>query len=131
MRPGFHYPTREFELWAPLYYPPKELKDRLDFSYICVGRLRQGVSLQQARAHMDVIAGNLAPRTNQNVGVYVEAMLGQMTEAVRPALWLLVAAVGALFLVGCVNLANLLVARATGRQREFAVRRALGATRNY
>jgi putative ABC transport system permease protein len=132
MRPDFRYPSREFELWTPLYYPPEELKDRSDFSYLCVGRLRPGVTLEQTRAQMDVIALNLAreyPRTNKDVGVYVEPLLGQITETVRPALWLLLAAVGTLFLVGCVNLANLLLARATGRQREFAIRGALGATR--
>jgi putative ABC transport system permease protein len=132
MRPEFRYPSREFELWTPLYYPPEELRDRQDFSYFSVGRLRPGVTLEQARAHMDVIGANLAreyPRTNQDIGVYVEPMLGQITEAVRPSLWLLLAAVGTLFLVGCVNLATLLLARATGRQREFAIRGALGATR--
>jgi putative ABC transport system permease protein len=131
MRPDFQYPTREFELWAPLYYPPTELKNRSDFSYIGVGRLRPGVTVEQARAHMRVIAANLAreyPVTNTDVGAYVEPMLGQITEAVRPAIWLLLAAVGTLYLVGCVNLTDLLLARATGRQREFAIRRALGAT---
>jgi putative ABC transport system permease protein len=132
MRPDFRYPSREFELWTPLYYPPEELRDRMDFSYLCVGRLRPGVTLEQARAQMDVIGANLAreyPRTNKDVGVYVEPMLGQITETVRPALWLLLAAVGTLFLVGSVNLANLMLARATGRQSEFAIRGALGATR--
>ena len=132
MGPDFHYPSRDFELWAPLYYPPSELKYRSDFSYLCAARLKPGVTVEQARAQMDVIAANLAreyPQTNTDVGVYVEPMLGRITETVRPALSLLVAAVGTLFLVGCVNLANLLVARATGRQREFAIRAALGATR--
>ena len=132
MRPDFQYPTREFELWTPLYYPPAELKYRMDFSYIGAGRLRPGVTVEQARAQMDVLAASLAreyPATNTDVGVYVEPMLGPITEAIRPAIWLLLAAVGTLYLVGCVNLADLLLARATGRQREFAIRRALGATR--
>ena len=132
MPKSFRYPTRDFELWTPLYYPPEEIKDRQDFSYLCIGRLRPGVTLQHARAQMDVVAAGLAreyARTNKDVGVYVEPMLGQLTETVRPALWLLVAAVGTLFLVGCVNLSNLLLARAAGRQKEFAIRGALGATR--
>ena len=132
MGPDFHYPSRDFELWEPLYYPPTELQYRSDFSYLCAARLRPGVTLEQARAQMDVIGANLArehPQTNKDVGVFVEPMLGRITESVRPALSLLVAAVGTLFLVGCVNLTNLLVARATGRQREFAIRAALGATR--
>jgi putative ABC transport system permease protein len=132
MPPEFRYPSRQFELWAPLYYPPEDLRDRLDFSYLAVGRLRRGVTIDQARAQMEAIAANLAreyPKTNSNVGVYVEPLLGQITESVRPAMWLLLAAVGTLFLVGCVNIVNLLLARATGRQAEFAVRAALGATR--
>jgi putative ABC transport system permease protein len=132
MRPEFQYPTREFELWTPLYYPLEELRNRADFSYICVARLRRGVTVEQARTQMNMIAAGLEreyPTTNRDVGTYVEPMLGQMTETVRPALWLLLAAVGLLFSVGCVNLASLLLARAAGRQPEFALRAALGATR--
>jgi putative ABC transport system permease protein len=134
MPPGFHYPSRDYELWTPLYYPPEELKTRQDMSYYSVGRLRPGVTIEQARAHMDVIAANLAreyPDTNRDLGVYVEPLLGQMTESFRPAILLLLAAAGTLFLVGCVNLANLLLARATGRRKEFAIRGALGATRRH
>jgi putative ABC transport system permease protein len=132
MPADFHYPAADFELWEPLYYPPEQLRERQDFSYTAVARLRPGVTIEQARAQMEGIAANLAgeyPKTNRDVGVYVEPLLGQLTETARPALWLLVATVGTLFLVGCVNLANLLLARATGRQAEFAVRAALGATR--
>ncbi len=132
MPPGFHYPSRDYELWEPLYYPPAEIRDRADLSYVSVARLRPGIRIEQARAQMNAIAANLAreyPKTNRDLGVYVEPLLGDITESVRPAIWLLLAAVGMLFLVGCVNLANLLLARATGRQAEFAIRAALGATR--
>ncbi|HEX3875369.1 MAG TPA: ABC transporter permease [Bryobacteraceae bacterium] len=128
----FHYPTRDYELWEPLYYPPEEIRDRSDLSYAAVARLRPGVTIEQARAQMNAIAADLSrefPRTNRDVGVTVEPLLSDITESVRPVLWLLLAAVGMLFLVGCVNLANLLLARATGRQAEFAIRAALGATR--
>jgi hypothetical protein len=132
MRPDFQYPSREFELWTPLYYPLDALKARQDLSYTAVGRLRAGVTIQQAQAQMDVVAADLGrdyPATNADMGVYVDPMLGAITESVRPTLWLLLAAVGMLYLVGCVNLAELLLARATGRQREFAIRWSLGATR--
>src|SRR5439155_7588844 len=132
MPPEFHYPSRDYELWEPLYYPPEELRDRSDLSYTSVARLRPGLSIEQARAQMNAIAANLAreyPKTNRDLGVYVQPLLGDITESVRPAIWLLLAAAGMLFLVGCVNLASLLLARATGRQVEFAIRAALGATR--
>lgn len=132
MPPEFHYPSRDYELWEPLYYPPEELRDRSDLSYASVARLGPGVTIDQARAQMNAIAASLAreyPRTNRDLGVYVEPLLGDITDSVGPAIWLLLAAVGMLFLVGCVNLANLLLARATGRQAEFAIRAALGATR--
>jgi putative ABC transport system permease protein len=128
----FQYPSREYELWAPLYYSPEELSYRSDLSYTCVARLRPGVTMEQARAQMESIAANLGreyPKTNRDLGVFVEPLLGHITDAVRPAMWLLVGAVGVLFLIGCVNLANLLLARATGRKVEYAIRAALGATR--
>jgi putative ABC transport system permease protein len=133
MGPDFQYPSREFELWAPLYLPPAQLEMRLDFSYLCVARLKPGTTLDQARAHMAVIAGNLAreyPRTNKEVRVFVGPMLNEMTGSVRRALWILLAAVGVLFLAGCINLANLLLARAANRNKEFAIRASLGATRS-
>jgi putative ABC transport system permease protein len=132
MPPDFNYPSHEYELWEPLYYPQEQILDRSDFSYVSVARLRPGVTIEQARAQMDAIAASLAreyPKTNRDLGVYVDPLLGDITNTVRPTLWLLLAAVGTLFLVGCVNLANLLLARATAREAEFAVRAALGATR--
>jgi putative ABC transport system permease protein len=133
MGPEFQYPAREFELWTPLYIHPAQLQMRLDFSYLCVSRLKRGITLEQARAHMAVIAGNLAreyPRTNKEVRVFVGPMLNEMTGSVRRALWILLAAVGILFLAGCINLANLLLARAANRNKEFAIRTSLGATRS-
>lgn len=131
MRREFQYPSRDFELWTPLYISPAALVIRLDFSYLSVARLRPGVTLDQARAHMNTIAANLSRQHHQNVdvGVYVGPMLRELTEAIRPALWILLGAAGTLLLIGCINLANLLLARATGRTKEFAIRAALGATR--
>jgi putative ABC transport system permease protein len=133
MGDDFQYPSRDFELWTPLYIPPDQLRGRGDYSYLCVGRLKDGVTIDQARAHMSVLAANLArdyPQTNRGSGVFVEPMLRDMTGPVRHALFLLLAAVGVLFLVGCVNLANLLLARATNRAQEFSLRASLGATRS-
>jgi putative ABC transport system permease protein len=133
MGADFQYPDRDFELWTPLYIPPNQLRERGDYSYLSVARLKAGVTLDQARAHMSVLAANLArdyPWANRNSGVIVEPMLTDMTSSVHDALLLLLAAVGVLFLVGCVNLANLLLARATNRAQEFSLRASLGATRS-
>jgi predicted permease len=133
MDADFQYPDRDFELWTPLYIPPDQLRERKDYSYLCVARLKAGVTLEQARAQMRVVAATLAARysrTTHEGGVFVEPMLRDMTGSVRSALLLLLAAVGVLFLVGCVNLANLLLARATNRTQEFSVRASLGATRS-
>ena len=133
MAADFQYPDRDFELWTPLYIPPDQLRERRDYSYLCVARLKAGVTIEQARAHMSVLAENLArdhPQTNRGSAVFVEPMLSDMTGSVRHALLLLLAAVGVLFLVGCVNLANLLLARAAYRAQEFALRASLGATRS-
>ena len=133
MSADFQYPDRDFELWTPLYIPSDQLRERGDYSYLCVARLKAGVTLEQARAHMSVLAADLArdhPQTNRGSGVFVEPMLNDMTGSVRNALLLLLAAVGVLFLTVCVNLANLLLARATGRSQEFSLRASLGATRS-
>ncbi len=133
MGDAFQYPSRDFELWTPLYIPPDQLRERRDYSYLCVARLKPRVTIDQARAHMTVLAAHLArdyPQTDRASGVFVEPMLRDMTGPVRHALLLLLAAVGVLFLVGGVNLANLLLARASNRAQEFSLRASLGATRS-
>ena len=132
MRPEFQYPTREFELWTPLYVPPADLAFRGDYSYLSVARLKDGVTIERARAQMESLAAKLArdyPSNNKDVGVSVAPLLSEMTASVSRSVWVLVAAVCTLFLIGCVNLANLLLARAANRSRELAVRASLGATR--
>ena len=97
-----------------------------------VGRLKTGVSVEQARAEVAGIARHLSetyPDTNRVVGSNVVPVHEQTVGAVRPALLLLVGGVGFVLLMACVNLANLLLARSTARQREMAIRSALGAGR--
>jgi putative ABC transport system permease protein len=130
MGPAFQYPSREFELWTPLYIPPAALAGRRDYSYLAVARMKPGVTLEAARAQMAVVASDLArEHPNTNAGVYVGPLLQETTGSVRRVLWLILAGVAALFTVACVNLANLVLARAANRRREFALRTSLGASR--
>src|SRR3954469_7272613 len=132
MRENFAYPTREYQIYVPLSFDPQDLVDRANYSFLSVARLEPGVSVQQAQAEMNTISADLEreyPRANDGIGAEVVPMLGDAVSAVRTPLYVLLAAVAAMLLIGCANLANLLVARALARQRELSVRAALGASR--
>ncbi len=119
------------QLWVPLSFRPEQITH--DSNYILVmARLKDGVTLEQAQAEMNGIAAHLQseyPQSNANRGVSVEPLhLNFVTDSTRRNLWLLLGAVGFLLLIGCVNVANLLLARGTSRQREVALKAALGAS---
>jgi predicted permease len=104
---------------------------RVDLSSRGIGRLKPGVTLSQAIADMDGIAQNLAlayPEADKNVGITLVSMKEDIVGKVQPFLIVLLAAVGFLLLIACVNVANLLLARSMSRSREFAIRAAMGAS---
>ena len=137
MPAAFHSPPDKppAELWASLVQDPVfgDLRQKRGGHYLTVvGRLRPDVSIGAAEAELATIAGGLArqyPKENQNWGVRLLPLAESLVAGVRTALWVLLGAVSLVFLIACVNVANLMLVRSSGRSRELAVRTALGAGR--
>jgi putative ABC transport system permease protein len=131
MPPRTFFPKRNTQLWIPLAFSPGELRQRHAHNYNVYGRLKPGVTLAQARAEMDLIARRMAEADEQNKGwgAEVHPLHDILVGDSRRTLMVLLVSVGLVLLIGCANIANLLLARSAARAREFAIRAALGAGR--
>lgn len=135
MPPDYNYPSADFELWTPLYIPPAEIRHGMNHQYLCIGRLKAGVSVAQAQAEFSAMMRRLCEEYpasygsgNDRIDALVEPLAQSDAAHLRNTLYVLLGSVGCLLLIVCMNLAVLLIARASSRAREMAVRVAMGAS---
>ncbi len=129
---GFYFPTRNVQMWTALTFRDEDYEDRTNTYIRGVARLKPGITFEQARADLEVIANRLArdyPDTNEETGISFFRIRDNMSPRFRLMLLAVGGASLCLLLLTCANLANLLLARAAARERELAVRAALGAGR--
>lgn len=131
MPPAFRYPSANAQLWVPLIPDPKFAASRGNHQFTVFGRMKAGISFSQAQGQMTAIAKRieqLYPDDQKGRGVLLVPLQSDLTEGIRQSLYILLGAVAFVFLIACVNVVNLNLTRTASRQREIAVRRAMGAS---
>src|SRR5215470_14671499 len=132
MPPGFNFPNKETELWTPIAFNAEAANARNSFYLSVIARLNPGVTLERTQSELDFIARNLArafPQSNTDLGFSVASLGESLVSGFKQALFALSGAVAFVLLIACVNVANLLLARTAAREKELAIRAALGAGR--
>ena len=129
----FRVPGNQTDVWVPVGLSADQLMDRGNHPGLyCIGRLRPGVTIEAARTDLVAVARQLAqehPKTNTGNSVALQPLVDTVLGQARTSIWVAFAAASGVLLIACANVANLLLARASVRSREFSIRAAIGASR--
>jgi len=128
------YAPYDEQLWLPIAFTPAQLAEHDEHFLLVLGRLKRGVTMAEAQASLDAVGRTLAqeyPDDNRDRGLAAAPLMEELVRDYRPRLFVLFGAAAFVLLIACANIANLLLARATARARETAIRAAIGAGRGH